>query len=418
MSIDKQKISQTKSNFDSIVHLIFNEEDKLQVEIWFARELMELLGYARWENFQVAIGRAVESCKAQGINVDDHFREATNLIKIGKGGKREVMDYRLTRFACYLIAQNGDPKKEEIAFALHYFASQPKLTIRSNHTIKKMIYLIDGQQVILDKDLAILYQTETRSLKQAVKRNISRFPADFMFELSDSQMDVLVSQFVIPSKRSFGGARPYAFTEQGVAMLSAVLRTPVAVDISLKIIRAFIEMRKILHENALVFQRLDRMESKQRDADRKFEQIFKALDSGKPEPVSGIFYDGQIFDAHAFVSDLIRKARKSLVLIDNYIDDTVFTLFLKRKAGVKVTFYTRNISPQLKLDAEKHNAQHTPVELKKISVAHDRFLIIDDTELYHIGASVKDLGKKWFAFSRMDTEVADLLKLLKIKINE
>jgi len=284
--------------------------------------------------------------------------------------------------------------------------------------IHNRIFTIHGIQVMLDRDLAQLYRTDTRTLKQAVKRNIERFPADFMFELLDSDIDNMVSQVVIPSKSYFGGAKPFAFTEQGVAMLSAVIRTPIAIDISLQIIRAFVEMRKLMTENAVLFQRLDRMEFKQLETDQKFEQVFKALESHQPQPDKGIFYDGQVFDAWTFVSDIIRSANQSIILIDNYIDDTVFTLFGKRKPNVQVTFYTKTISKQLLLDAQKHNAQYEPIEVKQMAAAHDRFLIIDDTELYHLGASLKDLGKKWFAFSKMDSGVGNMLNLLKRKNNE
>jgi hypothetical protein len=171
-------------------------------------------------------------------------------------------------------------------------------------------------------------------------------------------------------------------------------------------------------ENAVLFQRLDRMEFKQLETDQKFEQVFKALESRQPQPDKGIFYDGQVFDAWTFVSDIIRSANQSIILIDNYIDDTVFTLFGKRKPGVQVTFYTKTISKQLHLDAHKHNAQYEPIEVKQMTAAHDRFLIIDETELYHLGASLKDLGKKWFAFSKMDAGVGNMLNLLKIKSNE
>ena len=182
--------------------------------------------------------------------------------------------------------------------------------------------------------------------------------------------------------------------------------------------QAFVEMRKMVLGNAALFQRLDKVELKQIEADQKFEQVFKALESRQPQPDKGIFYDGQVFDAWTFVSDIIRSANQSIILIDNYIDDTVFTLFGKRKPGVQVTFYTKTITKQLQLDAQKHNTQYEPIEVKQMVDAHDRFLIIDETTLYHIGASLKDLGKKWFAFSKMDTEIANLLNILKIRINE
>ncbi|AGY53012.1 hypothetical protein BRDCF_p385 [Bacteroidales bacterium CF] len=285
--------------------------------------------------------------------------------------------------------------------------------------IENRIFTIRGVQVILDRDLAILYQTDTRTLKQAVKRNIDRFPTDFMFELADSDINSMVSQFVIPSKSYFGGAKPFAFTEQGVAMLSAVIRTPIAINISLQIIRAFVKMRKLMTENTILFQRLDRVELKQIEADQKFEQVFKALESPKPQPDKGIFYDGQVFDAWTFVSDIIRSANHSIILIDNYIDDTVFTLFAKRKPGVKAIFYTKNLGKQLLLDAKKYNAQYEPIEIVQMDAAHDRFLITDNTKLYHLGASLKDLGRKWFAFSKMEGMTESVLaNLVKIKTNE
>ena len=284
----------------------------------------------------------------------------------------------------------------------------------SQKEIENRIVTIRGTQVMMDRDLAEMYQTETRTLKQAVKRNSERFPDDFIFTLSEVEIEWMVSQAVIPSKSFFGGAAPFAFTEQGVAMLASVIKTPAAITISLKIIRAFVEMRKLLLGNAGLFQRLDKVELKQIEADQKFERIFKALES-KDLPEKGIFFDGQVYDAYTFIAGLIRKAEKSIFLIDNYIDDTVFTLFAKRKKGVVLTCYTKNIGNQLKLDAEKHNSQYPTLILKELTTAHDRFLVIDDAELYHIGASLKDLGKKWFAFSKMDTETVTLLNQLNRK---
>jgi hypothetical protein len=203
---------------------------------------------------------------------------------------------------------------------------------------------------------------------------------------------------------------PYAFTEQGVAMLSAVLRSDLAVQVSIQIMQAFVNMRQFFLNNASVFQRLDRIETKQLQTDEKFEQIFKALETGKVKPEMGIFFDGQIFDAYTFVSDLIKSADKSIILVDNYIDETVLTLLSKRKSGVSADIYTKEISLILELDLKKYNHQYPPIGIKKLEKAHDRFIIIDHKELYHIGASLKDLGKKWFAFSRMDSLVNDILK--------
>lgn len=276
--------------------------------------------------------------------------------------------------------------------------------------IENKIYILNGLQFMLDKDLAGLFQTETRTLKQAVKRNIVRFPADFMFEMTDEMVDLMVSQSVIPSKSYFGGAKPYAFTEQGIAMLSSIIKTSYAVQVSIQIIRAFVEMRKMLATNNLIDLRFNNIEKRLLETDQKFEQVFKALESKDAKSTEhGIFFDGQIFDAYTFVSGIIRNANSNIVLIDNYIDETVLTLLTKRKEGTTATIHTKQISRQLQLDLDRHNAQYPRIEIKILADSHDRFLLIDNTELYHIGASLKDLGKKWFAFSKMDDFTQNIL---------
>ena len=281
--------------------------------------------------------------------------------------------------------------------------------------IENQIYTIRGQQVMLDSDLARIYQVETKVFNQAVKRNAERFPEDFRFQLTQNEFDAvnLRSQFVT-SSLNYGGRRylPYVFTEQGIAMLSAILRSDVAVKVSIEIMNAFVEMRRLLISNASLFHRLDKIELKQLEADHKFEELFKALESDKLPSEKGVFYNGQIFDAYAFVSDIIRSAKNSIILLDNYVDDTVLTLLGKRSTIVTATIYTKSISNQLRLDVQRYNSQYPTIEIEIFPDAHDRFLIIDGRELYHIGASLKDLGKKWFAFSRMDIEVGRVLKLL------
>lgn len=212
-----------------------------------------------------------------------------------------------------------------------------------------------------------------------------------------------------------GGRRylPYAFTEQGVSMLSAVLRSDIAIKISIQIMNAFVEMRKFITTNAGIFQRIDKIEQKQLKTEQKFEEIFKALENKSIKPKQGIFYDGQIFDAYVFVADLIKSASKSISLIDNYIDESVLKLFSKRKSTVNVTIYSKNIDKILKQDIEKHNSQYPKITLKKFTKAHDRFLIIDEKIIYHFGASLKDMDKKWFAFSKMDIRTVELLNNLK-----
>jgi len=278
--------------------------------------------------------------------------------------------------------------------------------------MQNIIFTIRGFQVILDRDLAPFYGLENRALKQAVKRNPARFPDDFMFELNDNEIELLVSQNVIPSKKQLGGARPFAFTEQGVASLSSVLQSEKAIAINIQILRAFVAMRKFITTNAQIFQRLDAVERKLLETDDNFTKIFNAIESKEIQPKQGIFFEGQIFDAYQFVSDLFRTAKKSIIVIDNYVDDSVLTHLSKRRENVTVTILTKSISKQLALDVKKFNEQYSAIKIKEFNNSHDRFLIIDNKAVYHFGASLKDLGKKWFAFSKMDIGVGETLRKL------
>ncbi len=298
------------------------------------------------------------------------------------------------------------------------------------NNIQNRIHTIRGSQVMLDSDIATLYEVPTKALNQAVKRNSERFPEQFMFQLTEDEFENLRSQIVtsntkvlrsqiVTLNKGRGTHRkylPYAFTEQGVAMLSGVLKSDTAVSISIQIMDAFVVMRRFISSNAQIFQRLDFVEKKQIEHDQKFEEIFDAIQNKDIKPEKGIFFEGQIFDAYKFVSDLIRTANKSIILIDNYIDDSVLTLFIKRNKSVQVTIFTKDISKQLSLDLEKYNAQYSPIELKEFKQSRDRFLIIDNKEVYHFGASLKDLGKKWFAFSKFDKEAFKLLDKLESNI--
>jgi len=274
--------------------------------------------------------------------------------------------------------------------------------------IKNMIFSFRGLQVMIDRDLAELYGVGTKVLNQAVKRNAERFPDDFRIQLTDNEKIELVTNCDRFAKLKHSSFNPYAFTEQGVAMLSAVLRSETAIKVSIRIIKAFVEMKKFISNNAAIFQRLENVEIKQIATDEKIDRIFEALENSSLKPKQGIFYDGQIFDAYKFVTELIKEAKKSIVLIDNYVDETILTLFSKNQK-INVTIYTKNISNQLKLDLDRYNAQYKSIEIKKFSKAHDRFLIIDNKEIYHFGASLKDLGKKWFAFSKFDIEALEIL---------
>jgi len=272
---------------------------------------------------------------------------------------------------------------------------------------------IRNGQMMVDNDLAEFYGIKTKVLNQTVKRNSERFPKEFMFQLTKDEKEELVTNCDHLGHLKFSPNLPYAFTEQGVAMLSAVLKSETAVKMSIQIMSAFVAMRSFLIENAVVFQRLDKVELKQLETDEKVNQIFDALQSKDIEPKQGIFFDGQIFDAHKFVSSLIRKAEKSILLMDNYIDETVLDLLTKKKNNVKITILTKGINKTLKLDEKKFNAQYPSVTIKEFNKAHDRFFIIDDKDVYHFGASLKDLGKKWFAFSKIDKSALGLLENLK-----
>ncbi len=279
-------------------------------------------------------------------------------------------------------------------------------------SIENLILNIRGRQVILDRDLAVLYGVETKRLNEQVKRNMERFPEDFMFELTTEECSR--SQIATLNGRGQNiKYMPYAFTENGIAMLSGVLRSQTAIAVNISIMRAFTAMRTFIINNAQIFQRLDRMEVKQLETDQKIDEIFDQIERPNQPPLEGIFFNGQIFDAYVFISKLIKKANKSIVLIDNYIDETVLTLLDKRTNGVSATIYTQQIMRQLQLDIEKHNAQYSPIIVKQFAHAHDRFLIIDN-DVYHIGASIKDLGKKWTAFALMrDLTQTDIINRIK-----
>ncbi len=278
--------------------------------------------------------------------------------------------------------------------------------------IQNKIFVIRDVQVMLDKDLADIYGVKPIRLREQVKRNSSRFPEDFMFRLSDNEVDFLLSQNAIPSRKQLGGYNPLVFTEQGVSMLSAVLKTPFAIEVSVKIIRAFVEMKKFITINAGIFQRLDKVEQKLLLHDKSFGKLFKALEDKAQKLNQGIFYNGQVFDAYLLIADIVKSAKKSILLIDNYVDETVLAMLDKRKKNVAATIYTKKITKQLQTDIEKHNAQYPEIELKKLTTAHDRFLIIDSKTVYHFGASLKDAGKKWFAFSKLNMNAKDIIEKL------
>ena len=271
----------------------------------------------------------------------------------------------------------------------------------ATQVIENRIYTMRGVQVMVDRDLAELYGVETKRLNEAVKRNIERFPDKFRFQLTDDEKLKLVADCDRFKLLKHSSSNPFVFTEQGIAMISAVLRSETAIEVSIRIMEAFVAMRKYLVANAQLFQRIDRLEMSQLETNHKLDVIFKQLEDKAIKDNQGIFFDGQIFDAYVFISRLIKQARREIILIDNYVDETVLTLLDKRAECVGATIYTHTVTTQLQLDVDKHNSQYQPITIKSFRESHDRFICIDE-KVYHIGASLKDLGKKWFAFSLME----------------
>ncbi len=293
-------------------------------------------------------------------------------------------------------------------------------TIGSERELKNMIYTIRGIQVMLDSDLALLYKVETKVFNQAVKRNAERFPENFRFQLSEVEYAGLRSQIVTSNNdekgmSGRGGRRylPYVFSEQGVAMLSSVLHSDFAIQTSIRIMNAFVEMRHIISSTGSLFSRLESLEKRQilhqHENDKKFEQIFEALDR-RPEPTHGIFFNGQIYDAYTFVNHLISGATKEIILIDGYVDLSVLDMLTRKKKDVMVTIVTHPKNTLSKLDIQKFNSQYPTLSMKYSTLFHDRFMIIDQRDLYHIGASLKDLGLRCFGFSKMDPGFISAIK--------
>lgn len=280
-------------------------------------------------------------------------------------------------------------------------------TEASTAAVENKIIALRETQVILDRDLAVLYNVKTAQLNRQVKRNKQRFPEDFMFQLTKEEAESLKCQNGISNSKGGDRYLPYAFTEQGVSMLSGLLRSETAIKTNILIMRAFVAMRRYLVANAQILHRLDRLDRKQQENEQNFEKIFAKFEENEPIR-QGIFFDGQTYDAYTFVANCIRKAKSRIVLIDNYVDDTVLTMLDKRAAGVTATIHTIQISKAFQLDIDKHNAQYRAIDVRVFKNSHDRFLIIDDS-IYHFGASIKDLGKKWFAVTLMTEYTANEL---------
>ena len=275
-------------------------------------------------------------------------------------------------------------------------------------TIQNRILLIRNQQVMIDRDIAELYGVETKRLNEQVKRNIERFPEEFMFQITREEFESVKSQFATSRNNMFvgqeGGTRklPYVFTEHGITMLASVLRSESAVNASIQIVKAFVAMRKFLLSNAQIFQRLDSLEIHRIESDKRIDELFTRMDRYKIDDTQGIFFQGQIFDAYAKFQSFIAQAQKEIVLIDNYVDITVLERLSTKNSGVDVTIYTLPTTRLTAQDVRSFNAQYPTLTVRHTTSMHDRFLIIDNSILYHLGASLKDLGRKCFAFELFD----------------
>ena len=279
-------------------------------------------------------------------------------------------------------------------------------TIYDTEKIKNLIYNIRGKQVMLDSDVAMLYHYETRKINQTVKRNIERFPESFCFQLTKNEIECLRSQFVILNKNGRGQHSkylPYAFTEQGITMLSGLLKNEVAVQVSINIMNAFVEMRKFIANNGQIFSRLTNVEYRLLEHDKKFDEVFNELQKNEENKFQQqIFYNGQIYDAYSLIVDIIKSAKNKIVIIDNYIDDTILKMLSKKENNVEVVILTSSNTTISKLDVMKFNKQYPTLKVATTNNFHDRFILIDGTELYHCGASLKDLGKKCFAINKIE----------------
>ena len=288
----------------------------------------------------------------------------------------------------------------------------------SQNNIKSKIYTIRNQQVMLDSDLATLYQVETKVFNQAVKRNIARFPDRFRFQLSDEENDIVLRSQNVTFKDNLNEDKrgvhrkylPYVFTEQGVSMLSAILRSDIAIEVSIQIINTFVEMKRYLSSNDLLFQRFERIENRLGSHDENFKQVFEALEDKNKLSDQLVFFNGSYFDAHSFIVDIIKSAKISITLIDGYIDNTTLTM-LSNNEEANITLISHTFSKQLKLDIEKYNKQYRALKTISDKTFHDRYLIIDKTKVYNIGASLKDVSHKTFNINLMsDFCEDDILK--------
>ena len=298
---------------------------------------------------------------------------------------------------------------EEISNNIVPVNKKENLVKYKTENIKNLIHTIRGKQVMLDSDVAMLYQYTTKNINKAMKRNINRFPEDFCFQLTEKEVENLRFQIGTSSlnKENYGGRRylPYVYTEQGISMLAGVLKNEIAVQVSISIIRAFIEMRRFISLNGQVFQEINDIKGQLLEHDKKFDEVFDELQrKQETEFKQSIFFDGQIYDAYSLIIDIIKRAKQKILIIDNYIDDSILKMLSKKNKDVEVVILTSQNCNLTKLDISKFNKQYPNLKVSRTNKFHDRFIVIDNKDLYHIGASLKDLGKKCFAISKIEDD--------------
>ena len=298
---------------------------------------------------------------------------------------------------------------EEISNNIVPVNKKENLVKYKTENIKNLIHTIRGKQVMLDSDVAMLYQYTTKNINKAMKRNINRFPEDFCFQLTEKEVENLRFQIGTSSlnKENYGGRRylPYVYTEQGISMLAGVLKNEIAVQVSISIIRAFIEMRRFISLNGQVFQEINDIKGQLLEHDKKFDEVFDELQrKQETEFKQSIFFDGQIYDAYSLIIDIIKRAKQKILIIDNYIDDSILKMLSKKNKDVEVVILTSQNCNLTKLDISKFNKQYPTLKVSRTNKFHDRFIVIDNKNLYHIGASLKDLGKKCFAISKIEDD--------------
>ena len=286
----------------------------------------------------------------------------------------------------------------------------------SNEKIKNLIYTIRGKQVMLDSDVARLFDYATKDLNRNVKNNIERFPEYYCFQLTEEEYKSLRCKIFTLNENGRGQHRkylPYVFTEYGITMLAGLLKSDIAVNVSIKIVNTFIEMRKFLIQNGQIFERLTNIEYKLLEHDKKFNEVFNQLQV-EENIKQKIFFEGQIYDAYSLIIDIIKKANKKILIIDNYIDDSVLKMLTKKNNNVEVVILTSDKSNIQQIDIQKFNKEYPILKVAKTNKFHDRFIIIDNEEMYHLGASIKDLGKKCFGINKIE-DVEIIEKILNYK---